>query len=528
MTQPTAQDQYMLELINRGRRTPQAEADLYLGGNLNKGLSPNTITVDAKQPLAFNSKLNTAAKSHSQWMLNNNIFSHIGEGRTNPGERIRNAGYIFNNYGENIAWDGTTGTPDFTAIVENNHKKLFISKNHRLNLTNGNFKEIGLSSLQGQFFIFNAVMTTQKFAHSRQTGPFITGVAYTDAVTNDDFYTVGEGISGITVTAVDTTNSANIFTTTTLDAGGYSLNVEPNTTYDVTFSGDLDKDNQVDDKVTYQVTVASENVKQDLVLDTLPEPIPNVSTSDDDNLTDNSITNNTQVSVDDNVVPGGNIENTVTDSSGDDKLNSGDGDDILKGKKGVGELNGGDGDDILTGGKGADALNGNTGNDKLYGQGGDDELNGDDGDDLLKGGKGADELNGNTGNDKLYGQGGDDILIGGTGGDILTGGKGVDHFHLEFPKDDIDKITDFNALNEIIIINSHTFDGLNPGKLLANQLFIGSKNAKATTSDQRFIYTTDGSLFFDPDGKGGVEQTQILTFTNLPFLSSSNIEIVTL
>ena len=32
MTQPTAQDQYMLELVNRARANPQGEADLYLTG----------------------------------------------------------------------------------------------------------------------------------------------------------------------------------------------------------------------------------------------------------------------------------------------------------------------------------------------------------------------------------------------------------------------------------------------------------------------------------------------------------------
>ena len=291
MTQPTPQDQYMLELVNRSRADPQAEADLYLDGNLNEGLSEGQISSDAKQPLAFNLNLNTAAKGHSQWMLDNNIFSHTGANGNKSGDRMRDSGYIFTGTygsGENIAWRGTTGTPNFTTFVEKNHENLVRSKSHRLTLMSSNLQEVGISSLQGEFTFeginYNTVMTTQNFAYSVASGPFITGVAYTDAVKDDNFYTVGEGISGIIVTAVNTNNSNNIFTTTTWDAGGYSLDVDPNQTYDVTFSGDLNGDGQAGDTVTYQVKVSSENVKLDVVSDSLPTPnAPPIAVNDTTN-----------------------------------------------------------------------------------------------------------------------------------------------------------------------------------------------------------------------------------------------------
>ena len=291
MTQPTPQDQYMLELVNRSRADPQAEADLYLDGNLNEGLSEGQISSDAKQPLAFNLNLNTAAKGHSQWMLDNNIFSHTGANGKKSGDRMRDSGYIFTGTyvsGENIAWRGTTATPNFTTFVEKNHEGLVRSKSHRLTLMRSNLQEVGISSLQGEFTFeginYNTVMTTQNFAYSGASGPFITGVAYTDAVKDDNFYTVGEGISGIIVTAVNTNNSNNIFTTTTWDAGGYSLDVDPNQTYDVTFSGDLNGDGQAGDTVTYQVKVSSENVKLDVVSDSLPTPnAPPIAVNDTTN-----------------------------------------------------------------------------------------------------------------------------------------------------------------------------------------------------------------------------------------------------
>ena len=44
-------EQYMLELINRARANPSAEASRY-GIGLNDGLAAGTITTAAKQPLA--------------------------------------------------------------------------------------------------------------------------------------------------------------------------------------------------------------------------------------------------------------------------------------------------------------------------------------------------------------------------------------------------------------------------------------------------------------------------------------------
>jgi hypothetical protein len=278
MAFPTSHDQYMLELINRDRLNPQGAADLYLSGDLNEGLTVGTISTDTKQPLAFNLNLNLAAQGHSQWMLDNDTFSHTGEGSTTSRQRMENAGYTFTSpsgSAENIAWIGTTGTPNFTNFVRTNYENLFIDEDypgrgHRVTLMNGDLQEIGISSLQGSFLGYNAVMTTQDFAYSATSGPFITGVAYTDAIANDNFYTVGEGIGGVTVTAVDITNNANTFTTTTWNTGGYSLAVNPNATYDVTFSGDLDQDGQADDTATYRVSIGADNLKQDVVSDSLP------------------------------------------------------------------------------------------------------------------------------------------------------------------------------------------------------------------------------------------------------------------
>ncbi|MGF1492105.1 MAG: CAP domain-containing protein [Microcoleaceae cyanobacterium] len=365
MQQPSAQDQYMLELVNRGRLNPQAEANRYLNGNLNEGLAGGTISTAPKQPLAFNLDLNVAAKNHSQWMLNTNTFSHTGAGGTSSNQRMRNAGYDFAGSwgsGENIAWRGTTGTPNFTGYVGQIYQDLFVDqgisgRGHRKNLMNGSFQEVGISSLQGQFTTgnrtYNSVMTAQDFAYSSNGGPFLTGVAYTDAVTDDDFYTVGEGIGGIQITAVDLTNNSNTFTTTTWNSGGYSLDVAPNKTYRVTFSGDLDGDGQNDDTHVEQVNISGQNVKLDLATDEL-ENSSTVPTPGDDNLTYTA------------------ANETINALGGNDTIRAAGGNDSVSGGNGRDHLLGQAGKDTLNGGADHDTLNGGSGNDLLLGQGGND------------------------------------------------------------------------------------------------------------------------------------------------------------
>jgi len=88
----SAAEQYLLELINRARLDPQAEAARY-GVSLNTGLAAGTISGTPVQVLAHNTELERAAVDHSEWMLATNTFSHEGVGGSDPGDRIEAAGY---------------------------------------------------------------------------------------------------------------------------------------------------------------------------------------------------------------------------------------------------------------------------------------------------------------------------------------------------------------------------------------------------------------------------------------------------
>src|SRR5437899_3174618 len=72
---PSNYEQYLVELVNRGRADPAAEATRY-GIALNEGLTAGTISTAAKQPLAINPNITDAARKHSQWMIDNDVFAH--------------------------------------------------------------------------------------------------------------------------------------------------------------------------------------------------------------------------------------------------------------------------------------------------------------------------------------------------------------------------------------------------------------------------------------------------------------------
>ena len=231
------------------------EANLY-GIGLNDGLAENTISDTAKQPLAFNFLLNDAAYSHSQWMLDNDVFSHTGEGGSRPNDRMRDVGYEYTAWGENVAYQGTTGTVNQTSFVSLVHRSLFKSAGHRRNILSDNFREIGLATPVGEFSGFNSLMATEKFGKSG-SDIFLTGVAFDDLVLDDDFYTVGEGLGGLEVTAVRQSDNL-AFSTTTTASGGYQFALDPGT-YEVSF----EQNNQSLGSAR-QVTIADANVKLDL------------------------------------------------------------------------------------------------------------------------------------------------------------------------------------------------------------------------------------------------------------------------
>lgn len=255
--QPTAQEVYVVELVNRARFDPAAEAARY-GIGLNDGISGTMISAERKAPLAHNLLLIDAARAHSQWMLDVDIFSHTGVNNSTPGERMAAAGYVFSGSwanGENIAQGGTTAASiDLTQYAALHHEGLFKSPGHRINILSTNFRELGVGQKQG-YFLSNGTnylssMLTQNFARSGSSY-FITGVIYND-LNGNEFYNVGEGISGVTI-------SVNGQAYSVFASGAYSIPVS-NGSYELVFSAD-----SLQFDTIYNLQVSGGNVKVDLI-----------------------------------------------------------------------------------------------------------------------------------------------------------------------------------------------------------------------------------------------------------------------
>lgn len=255
--QPTAQEVLVVELINRARANPEAEATR-LGIGLNQGITGTQITATAKQPLAHNLFLIDSARIHSQWMLDADIFSHTGNNNSTATQRMSAAGYVFSGSsmsGENIAWGGTTGSSiSLTNYAVSQHEGLFESPGHRMNILNADFRELGVGQKQG-YFLSNGVnylssMLTQNFARSGSSY-YLTGVVYNDT-NNNDFYDVGEGMSGVTISFDG--KSYPVYAT-----GAYTIPVS-NGTYNLTVTGDA-----LGSAVFHTVQINNANSKVDIV-----------------------------------------------------------------------------------------------------------------------------------------------------------------------------------------------------------------------------------------------------------------------
>ena len=225
------QEQLLLELVNRAREDPQAEAARH-------GISVEQTGFRA--PLAPHQLLIDTAGAYSERMLDQDFFDHTDPDGNGPLDRVLASGYPANIVGENIAWRGTTGSVNATEFTFEIHRNLYLSSGHRAGMLDTRMREVGIGLRIGEFIDprdgrrWNAMMATEVFA-TRTGGHFITGVAFTDAVVDDAFFTVGEQLADVTVTATNQTSGAT-FTTTTGPSGGYSLEVADGT-YTVTFSG---------------------------------------------------------------------------------------------------------------------------------------------------------------------------------------------------------------------------------------------------------------------------------------------------
>ena len=268
---PTNHEQLMLELVNKARANPAAEAARLKIG-LNDDLpKDHQITPTPKQPLPFHPALIASSRAHSKWMVDTDIFSHTGIGGSDAGMRMESSGFLFSgtfSWGENISAVWEPEELDLVKMTHDMHDGLFRSKTHRPNICGEDFVEIGIGFNTGDFMgNSKSLLGTQNFAASSKflPDPFLLGVVFQDA-DKDGAYDAGEGIPGVTVTLADGSWDA-----VTSSSGGYALPYTGSGSLDVIFSG-----GRLASAVTRTISRAGKNIKVDLVLAPAP-PSPEIS-----------------------------------------------------------------------------------------------------------------------------------------------------------------------------------------------------------------------------------------------------------
>ena len=458
----TAGEQYLLELINRARLDPAAEAQRY-GVSLNAGLAGGTIGTGALQVLAPSTALEAAATAHSTWMLEADRFSHSGQGGSDAGARIQAHGYDFTGswgWRENLAWAGSTGSIDTNAAIEQHHAGLYRSASHRVNTFAAEMQEIGIGQVAGRFTqggtTYNSSMLTENFARSGDK-VFITGVAYRDS-NRDDFYSIGEGQTGVWIAADGAKQ-------TTAAAGGYGLGIDTQDEARVSVGIGGTR------LAVLDMDTGDGNVKLDIVTQTDGSRVLEVSGSTKlvSGLTDATLLGSADLDL-----RGSNLGNALTGNDGDNRIDGKGGNDVIDGGAGADRVDGGynndvvrggDGNDLVLGYSGFDRVYGGNGNDTVMGGVGGDQVWGDNGNDLLLGQGGRDRLFGGAGNDRLLGGDGPDRLFGGAGDDLIDGGSGHDMMTGDAGRDRFvfsgfqDRITDFTDNVDTLYVRSDVAGG---------------------------------------------------------------------
>ncbi|MDB5034427.1 MAG: hypothetical protein JWQ98_1668 [Chlorobi bacterium] len=281
---PTPDEQYMLELINRARANPAAEGVRLANDHdpsidyLYDHYTPTRAAVQAdfatypsRPPLAFNAKLIAAARRQSRDMLTHNFQSHTGSDGSTFDQRINAAGYTGWTYiGENIAaystsiWEGHVSLNADFGNADLGHRKNIMNfeadpaKLHT---------EIGIGILDTNVGVSSTPMHTgQKVVtedFGTKGGHFLTGVVYRDENKNG-IYDVGEGLAGVQVMP-----SSGTYYAVTSSSGGFTIPFSGTGKMMITASGGALTAKMVD-----TVTLGTENIKVDFVPGAPGMPLP--------------------------------------------------------------------------------------------------------------------------------------------------------------------------------------------------------------------------------------------------------------
>ncbi len=240
---PTAEEQYMLELHNRARKDPNAEA-LRLELDLQDGIPVN---ITPQPPLAMQKNLCETADNYSAIMYELGMLGHSVDG-SNFQDRASFFNYTGFVFGESVA-SFFNPVLLFRMLMEDAGWETFGEPYHRefiLGVTsNTRGNEIGIGNYQNYYC---------DILYGRSNTLYLLGVIYNDTNEND-FYDIGEGLGGVQIMP-----DKGDYWTLTSSSGGYAIPITLNGTIALTVSG-----GDLSTSITKYVDVSTigENIKID-------------------------------------------------------------------------------------------------------------------------------------------------------------------------------------------------------------------------------------------------------------------------
>ncbi|MCW8139623.1 MAG: IPT/TIG domain-containing protein [Planctomycetota bacterium] len=258
---PNGEEQELVELMQRARRNPVAEADRI---NRTRGTTLDFSIYAVRPPLSHNGFLEEAAKFHGNDMATRGFYGHASPEGKNANGRILDTAYDLNDYfGNNPAINLTENIGKGTGAAPGNsltnpqdvHDTFMIdlnvagAKHRQMILGHGQFsryREVGVAYLHRA----PSDYVVQEFAFTKSDRPFLVGVAYNDR-SGDSVCRAGEGRPGVTVTLSHASGFS--ISTQTKSAGGFAFEVFVPGVYTLTIDGR-----------STNVSIQSDNVKVDL------------------------------------------------------------------------------------------------------------------------------------------------------------------------------------------------------------------------------------------------------------------------
>ncbi len=289
MSQPTAKEQELLELMNRMRLHPEAELQIlldttdedvryaldYYQVNLDT-LKKQWATLVPVAPLAWSSQLQDAATAHNLVMIDRKQQAHILPGEGTWNQRIAKSGYQATFSGENLYAAARSTIFAHTGLAidwgqgKNSVDGIQNGASHRSNMMSNLVREVGISAIEDDNSEpLGPLVITENFGtrNALSGKAWLLGVAFDD-INKDGWYQAGEGLSDVSIQITGIDNSFKD-TIAVGEAGGYQELLNPGK-YQVNFS----RNGQIiSSQITSIDAKITNNVKLDLVL-----PLQNIST----------------------------------------------------------------------------------------------------------------------------------------------------------------------------------------------------------------------------------------------------------